>query len=233
MHRLIKEQKSTPIITRNDRALNVKYSIKDLGVILDSKLNFQEHYNMVVNSAARMLGLVTRNSTDLSLNSLKLLYCSLVRSLLEYASVVWSPYHQIHIAALESVQKKFLRVVAWRFNIDIHTDTQNLYYINYEPVLSRLAVHTLESRRAQSSIYFLYKLLLGNIDCNQLLNLINFSITRRTRNNDFFYIPSNSTNYAMHNPLTRMCRLYNEYDLHPFKFKFPHFKKHVAKIVLR
>lgn len=226
-----KAEPITNIYVLNDQTLTIKCSIKDLGVILDSKLNFQEHYIRVVNRAARMLGLVTRNSADLSLNSLKLLYCSLVRSTLEYASVVWSPYHQVHIAALEGVQKKFLRIVAWRFDIDVHTDAQNPYYINYEPVLNRLAVHTLESRRAQSSICFLYKLLMGSINCDHLLSLINFSTTRRTRNNELFYIPTNSTNYAMHNPLTRMCRLYNEYDLDPFKFKFYQFKKHISRII--
>ena len=38
-------------------------------------------------------------------------YQSMVRSILDYASIVWSPYKQKNIQALESVQKRSARFV--------------------------------------------------------------------------------------------------------------------------
>ena len=81
---------------------------RDLGVIVDSKLNFIGHINMIVNRARSTLGFIKRFCYDIdNLDSLKLLYNALVRSVLEYCSVVWMPYHSVWIDAIESIQKQF------------------------------------------------------------------------------------------------------------------------------
>ena len=63
--------------------------VKDLGVILDSQLTYKQHISYVVDKASRMLGFVFRVAKNFSdIHCLKSLYCSLVRSVLEYCSAV-------------------------------------------------------------------------------------------------------------------------------------------------
>jgi len=70
-----------------------------------------------------VLGFVMRHSSDFKkLDSLKLLYCALVRFILEYGSPIWSPYTNSNIEIIEGVQKRFLRFATNKLNITI---TQN------------------------------------------------------------------------------------------------------------
>ena len=67
--------------------------VRDLGVNLDSKLTFRDHYNDIITRGNRMLGfvcIIAKNFRDPL--CLKSLYCSLVRSVLEFSSIVWSPF---------------------------------------------------------------------------------------------------------------------------------------------
>jgi hypothetical protein len=67
-------------------------SINDLGVIMDEKMNFSEHVDVMVGKAFAMLGFIRRLSLEFrDPYTLKSLYMSLVRPKLEYASCVWSP----------------------------------------------------------------------------------------------------------------------------------------------
>ncbi|XP_054280059.1 uncharacterized protein LOC128998090 [Macrosteles quadrilineatus] len=73
-------------------------TIKDLGVLIDSSFEFGPHINQICTRASRMLGLVFRSARHgLSNHACIILYKSLILQLLEYASLVWSPYHLGHI----------------------------------------------------------------------------------------------------------------------------------------
>jgi hypothetical protein len=79
--------------------------IRDLGVLLDSKLTFSEHVDVTVSKARQMLGFIMRVGRDFrDPYALKTLYVSLVRSKLEYTSCVWMLYQNGCIASLERVQ---------------------------------------------------------------------------------------------------------------------------------
>lgn len=85
-------------------------SVKDLGIILDNKLAFTEHISVVTAKAFAVLGIIKRNTQAFrDIYCLKALYVCLVRSLLEYCVTIWAPYHAVHIARLERVQKAFIR----------------------------------------------------------------------------------------------------------------------------
>lgn len=60
-------------------------SKKDLGVLFSSDLNFHLHIEVVCCRAFKTLGFVMRTSKEFKLSrSLRIIYCSHVRSLLEY-----------------------------------------------------------------------------------------------------------------------------------------------------
>ena len=91
------------IYTRAQQVKQFRYSIgdtvlrqvnivRDLGVILDSKLTMTKHIDTVISKARATLGLVKFFSRGFdNSKATKTLYCALVRSLLEYAAPVWSP----------------------------------------------------------------------------------------------------------------------------------------------
>ncbi|XP_062699172.1 uncharacterized protein LOC134284397, partial [Aedes albopictus] len=82
-------------------------SIKDLGITLDSKLKFNEHISKTIAKANSMLGFLRRNTADFDdIYALKALYCSLVRSGLEYGVQIWAPYRGVHELRIENVQKR-------------------------------------------------------------------------------------------------------------------------------
>jgi hypothetical protein len=80
-------------------------SVYDLGFFFDPKLNPSLHIEQICCKALKTLGFVKRVSAEFKLISpLKALYCSLVRPILEYGSVIWDPQTAYNSAILERVQ---------------------------------------------------------------------------------------------------------------------------------
>ncbi|CAL4121882.1 unnamed protein product, partial [Meganyctiphanes norvegica] len=79
---------------------------RDLGVLIDDKLEFDKHIRGIVNKANRMLGLIRIGFSCLDEEIFMNLYPVLVRPLLEYCVQVWSPYKQKYINLIEGVQRR-------------------------------------------------------------------------------------------------------------------------------
>ena len=72
--------------------------VKDLGVKVGNDISWSKHIDEMVAKANRILGLVKRTCTDThDVRVRKLLFCALVRPVLEYASNLWSPYTIKHL----------------------------------------------------------------------------------------------------------------------------------------
>jgi len=80
--------------------------VRDLRVIVDSKLFFYDHITEKVNKACSILGIIKRNFQHVDKVAFVLLYKALVRSHLVYANTVSSPYKQYLIEEVEKVQKR-------------------------------------------------------------------------------------------------------------------------------
>jgi len=66
--------------------------INNLGIFIDSKLYFNFHIDKLRNSALSRLGFLKRNCSKFNnQHALKNIYVSLVRSQLEYATLIWPP----------------------------------------------------------------------------------------------------------------------------------------------
>lgn len=195
--------------------LNRFESIKDLGIMLDSKLTFRDHIAYIVNKSSKTLGFVFRATKKFKDPlCIKALYCALVRSILEYGCVVWSPHYQNGVQRIEAIQRKFvrfaLRNLPW-------SDPWNLP--NYEDRCKLLGIDILSVRRDVAKASFLSDLILGNIDCAELLQLIDFNVRHRNlRSHYFLRLPNSRTNYGYNEPVSSMCRIlnrcYSSFDLH-------------------
>ena len=78
--------------TMGDTELSETTEEKDLGVLVDNKLQFDKHIKGIVNKANRMLGMIRIGFSCLDKEIFLYLYPVLVRPLLEYCVQVWSPY---------------------------------------------------------------------------------------------------------------------------------------------
>ena len=174
----------------SDSNINRVTLTTDLGVTFDSRLTFCPHIDHVVGKAFRLLGCMYRYCRSFNnLQSFRTLYCSNVRSTLEYASIIWSPQYAVHINRIEGIQRRFLDMVSYKF-------LKN--EVSREDVASLVGLIPLESRRRSFDVLFLFKILNNLIDCPELLQKIPFNITQRiTRYSFNFRIPLAANNFGV------------------------------------
>lgn len=181
---------------------------RDLGVVLDSSLTFKPHYSDIIARANRQLGFIFKIADEFrDPFCLKALYCSLVRSILEFGSVVWCPYQRIWIMRLESIQRKFvryaLRHLPWN-------DPANLP--PYEHRCQLLGIDTLERRRSIAQAMFAAKVLVGEIDSPEIVAEFQlYAPERPLRSRNFLNLPARVANYGQHDPVRFISMRFNEY----------------------
>ena len=83
--------------------------LTNLGIQIDNQLKFNNHINNITNRANQRSNLIIRCFLSQDSNSLIRAYKTYVRPLLEYNSVVWSPYQICQINAIEAVQRAFTK----------------------------------------------------------------------------------------------------------------------------
>ena len=120
-------------------------SEKDLGVIFDSNLNFEEHILSKIKKANSIVGLIRRSFLHLTPESFRQLYTSFVRPHLEYASSLWSPNLQKHINLIEGVQRRATKIVSLCKNL------------SYQERLQQINICTLKQRREMQDMIEVYK----------------------------------------------------------------------------
>lgn len=186
--------------------------IKDLGILLDRELTFKSHYQDIISRANRQLGFIFKIADEFrDLACLRSLYCSLVRSILEFSSVVWCPYHANWSSRLESVQKKIIRIALFRSRCFLE-------FGSYEERCRYLGILTLEQRRKVSQAMFVAKLLNGEIDAPALLNQLCLYVpVRILRQRPFLFLAPRNTDYGSHEPIRFMSARFNEF-FHLFDF---------------
>lgn len=101
--------------TLNHSNLNHVSSYKYLGVYISNNFSWNTHVDYITNNANRTLGYLRRNfslaPTDLKL----LLYKTLVRPKLEYASSIWDPHTNCLIDSIEAIQNRSARFILSNF----------------------------------------------------------------------------------------------------------------------
>ena len=127
------------------KELDHVFEEKDLGVIIDSNLNFEDHIASKVKKANAIMGLIRRSFTYLSCETFKKLYVTFVRPHLEYAQVVWAPHLKKHITMIENVQRRATKLVDGLSNLEYHER------------LMRIDLPTLVYRRARGDMIEIYK----------------------------------------------------------------------------
>ena len=85
---------------------------RDLGIMLQTNLNWSNHYDHICCKAYRVLSLLRRSfSSTNSISTKKKLYISLVRSQLTYCSQMWKPALIKDIKKLEKLQRRATKFI--------------------------------------------------------------------------------------------------------------------------
>ena len=103
--------------------------------------------------AARKLGFVRRNLRGAPVDCEKLAYDTLVRSGMEYASVIWDPYTKADSNKLEKIQRTAAKWILSSYSYK--TSVTSLL----TSLLQQLQLKSLEERRKIQRLAFMYKIL--------------------------------------------------------------------------
>ena len=152
--RLWPRQSTTPdfkYLGPDGNTIEVKESLKDLGVHISSDLSFKLQVEKTVGSASKLAGWGLRTFRRRSLQTLKGIWKSLVQPKLDYCSQFWSPGDQESINRIESVQRHFFSQVSCRL-----ADS-----LNYWEKLELFKLASQERRRDRYMIIFIWKISQG------------------------------------------------------------------------
>lgn len=200
--------------------------VRDLGVLLDNKLLFRNHIDLITSKAYKNLGFVIRTGKLFSQpESIKALYYAYVRSVLEFASPIWSPQYTIYQDQIERLQMKFIKYL----NYQTRNNSRN-----YSRNCHDFKMLTLYDRRLLLDMGFLFDILRGRVDCPELLADITFNTPQyRTRHTAIFAPRAHTTNYGQNAIMTRLLRTYNNVfqDADIFHNNKLSFRSHVVQII--
>ena len=136
--------------TLSQNPLTAKTYERDLGILVDEKLSFDQQVSNAVSKAKRLVGMMLHTFSSRSKNVILPVFRSLIRPVIEYASQVWNSSSVSHTNQLESVQRYVTKRIA------------GLYTTPYTERLKKLNMCTLRERRQYLDLIEMYKIIRGN-----------------------------------------------------------------------
>ncbi|XP_018495292.1 uncharacterized protein LOC108864341 [Galendromus occidentalis] len=97
-----------------------RVGVKDLGVLISSKLDPDAHITDVLMRSGRVANFIHRAFVSRLPRTYIRAYKALVLPILLYGSPAWRPWLMKHIRAIENFQKLFLRRTAYKCGIDVN-----------------------------------------------------------------------------------------------------------------
>ena len=192
-------------------------NIKDLGIIFDSKLNFEMHMDEKINKANSLMGIIRRGYSYLNIVNFVPLYKAMVRSYFDYASTIWYPLKKEYVNLVEGTQRRATSLVP------------ELKHLSYEGRLRKLNLPSLVYRRLRGDLLEIFKLTHGmyNIDPSTIIKYRKQSELRTGLRGhdhmiDIMYIKSKSKKHFLPNRTAKLwnslpIRVVNALNLNQFK----------------
>ena len=131
----------------NDFEISRSVQVRDLGIVVDENLNWNLHIHKVYTKCRQLCAWVLSIFHTREKHTMLTLYKSLIRSKLEYGSVLFNPHQIKDIVKLEQIQRTFTSRIS------------GMDKLNYWERLCNLKLMSLQRRRERNIILHLWKIL--------------------------------------------------------------------------
>ncbi|MES9994357.1 MAG: hypothetical protein ABW098_20600 [Candidatus Thiodiazotropha sp.] len=206
-----------PVLTLGGTNINEVTHHKHLGIVLSSDATWTHHLEVILAKAWKRLGYIRKYKFLLDRPSLKKLYQTFIRPLLEYGNFLWDNCTIENKRSVENVQLEAARLVTGATKL---CSIQRLY--------DETKWETLQQRRDKHKLFQLFKMINGQVPpyLQQLVPLRVQQITGYPlRNSQNFSIPTSRTVTYSSSFLPSALRNWNALDqntkdapsLHTFK----------------
>ena len=211
------------------KAIDWRNVVRYLGVYIDSKLNWSGHCQIVSSKATKALNCLRLSMFGCSSEAKCKAYKAIVRPILEYASIVWSPHTAKEIKRLESIQN---RAAHWACGSRWLPDTLR-WSVSTSDCILKLHLPTLEARRQYLSICFLYDAYTQRNRSLCFDQYCTFNTVRSTRSHRYSLVPPISTiNARRYSHFVNTCFLWNSLPATTFQFvDLSSFRRYVYNIL--
>ena len=194
MHITKKQNIIQSTYTIHNHNLQTTNTAKYLAIHIHNTLNGNTHINKTAQRANTTSAFLHRNFRTCPRKTKHLAYTTLVRSILEYASIIWDPHTDSNIHKLETVQRRSARRIMHNYNRHASVTT----------MLQHLDLPTLQQRRQHSKIVMLYRIR------HQLANIPTTTyITPATRNTQHYILPYARTDVYKSSFFSSTVKLWN------------------------
>nr|CAD2193964.1 unnamed protein product [Meloidogyne enterolobii] len=183
--------------------------IRDLGILIDSKISFNNHINMIIKNAYLKSSQIIRIIKSRNLNLLVNIYKTYIRPQLEYATEVWNPHMRYQIEKIEKIQKLFTKNIYKKCG---------LIKVPYEDRLTTCKLEKLIDRRKVADLSTAFKIIKGftSLNSQRYFNLSNRSLRR-----PLLLRTKKYTNKTKNNFFHRVVNNWNKLPTEPFKINDP------------
>ena len=128
--------------------ITTKTQLKDLGVLISNDLSWIPQINKVISNCRKQTAWILRTFSKRDIQTMRTLWTSLVRPIIDYCSPLWSPKPTDYgaIDKLEGVLRSFSKQV------------DDLQGLNYRDRLNAMNLQSIQRRHERYKIIYIYKI---------------------------------------------------------------------------